>query len=228
MLSGENPLVCLDNRFCCVSSSDGKFRTGECLLQYIADVVPEPLGRVMDTAMHKDGHLFCCRIYPIKNDVGESVAYIGELFNSQAAGRISEKTENRLELLRLCNAIEANTAAVWECTRVLRSKSNAAEYPCEAQLTAIENAAADISTVCRNAFEYANMLGKNHDPAVIDAGEHCSSLERRCNAALAKCGRRIELLTEPEDLRIYADSHCAVRCLGECHSERIAVFSGGQ
>lgn len=214
MLSGENPLVCLDNRFCCVFSPDGKFRPGESLLGYIRETVPEPLGRVMEFSFYKDDKFSCCRIYPIKNDIGESVAYICELISAEAARHIGELTDSPSDILALYNAVEMNISAVWTSSARLRvGLSENRDYAKLAEVLAIEGAMSNISAVCGNAFEYANMLYQNQNSTVIDAGELVMNLAERCNAALAKCGRRIEVLTEPLDLRIYADSRRAVVAL---------------
>lgn len=57
------------------------------------------------------------------------------------------------------------------------------------------------------------MLYRTQRETVVDAGELCENLAKRCNAALAKCGRRIEALIDPGSLYIYADSRRAVVAL---------------
>lgn len=214
MLSGGNPLVCLDNRFCCAFSPDGKFKPGESLLGYIRRTVPEPLGRVMEFPFYKDDKFSCCRIYPIKNEIGESVAYICEIFSAESARHIGELTDSPSDILALYNAVEMNISAVWASSSRLRvNLSENRDYARLADVLAIEGAMSNISAVCGNAFEYANMLYQNQKSTVIDAGEMVLNLAERCNAALAKCGRRVEVLTEPQDLHIYADSRRAVVAL---------------
>lgn len=214
MLSGDNPMVCLDNRFCCVYSPDGKFRPGESLLGNIRETVPEPLGRVMEFTLYRDDIFSCCRIYPIKNDIGESVAYICEIFSADAARHIGELTESPSDILALYNAIELNISTVWRSSSKLRvGLSESHDYAKLADVLAIESAMSNIAAVCGNAFEYANMFSQNQNSTVIDAGELAMNLAERCNAALAKCGRRIEVLTDPQDLRIFADSRRAVVAL---------------
>lgn len=213
MLSGGNPLVCLDNRFCCVQS-DGEFQPGESLLKYIRETVPEPLGCVMDTALYKDEHFYCCRIYPIKNDVGESIAYICELISAENARHIAERTESPSDILPLYNAVEMNLAAVWKSASRLREALMAdKDFGKLSEVCAIEGAVSNISAVCGNAFQYADMLYNNQNFAAIDAGALCRSLADRCNAALAKCGRRIEFFSSQDNLTIYADSRRAVVAL---------------
>lgn len=213
MLSGKNPLVCLDNRFCCVQS-DGLFQPGECLLSFIRETVPEPLGSVMETSLYRDEHFYCCRIYPIKNEIGESIAYICELLSAENARHIAELTEGPSDILPLYNAVEMNIAAIWKSAARLReSLMSSKDYANLSEVFSIEGAMSNISAVCGNAFEYADMLYNNQNFTAIDVGALCRTLEKRCNEALAKCGRRIEMLIEPENLTIYADSRRAVVAL---------------
>lgn len=213
MLSGENPLICLDNRFCVVRAED-LFKPGERLLDFITETVPEPLSCVMETALYRGEKFCCCRIYPIKNDIGESVAYICELISAESARRISERTEAPSDILPLYNAVEMNLSTVWRSTTALREKlSSVQDFPGLSQVIAIEGAISNISAVCGNSFHYADMLYNSQKFAPVDAGALCRSLVKRCNAALAKCGRRVEAVIEPEDLTIYADSRRAVVAL---------------
>ena len=212
-LSGENPLVCLDNRFCVVRAEE-LLQPGERLTDYLSEIVPEPLSCVMETTLYKNEHYTCCRIYPIKNDIGESVAYICELISAEAARRISEHTEASADILPLYNAVEMNLAAVWHNSAGLReSLQRDKDYAKLSHVIAIEGAVSNISAVCGNASHYADMLYNSQKFAPVDAGALCRNIVQRCNAALAKCGRRVEAVIEPEDLTIYADSRRAVVAL---------------
>ena len=213
ILSGENPLICLDNRFCCVKAEE-LFAPGERLLDSVSETVPEPLSCVMETALYKNERFYCCRIYPIKNDIGESIAYICELISAESARRISERTEAPSDTLPLYNAVEMNLATVWRNAASLREGLlESRDYARLSQVIEIEGAVSNISAVCGNAFHYADMLYNSQKFAPVDAGALCRSLIQRCNAALAKCGRRVEVVIEPEDLTIYADSRRAVVAL---------------
>lgn len=150
LFSGSK-VVCLDNRFCVVSCEGSLLESGECVLKSVRETVPEPLGIVMDTTLYKNEHFYCLRLHPIKNGIGETIAYIGEILDS--------------------------------------------------------------GSVRENAFNYAEMLYRTQRETVVDAGELCENLAKRCNAALAKCGRRIEALIDPGSLYIYADSRRAVVAL---------------
>lgn len=208
------PVVCLDNRFCVVSCDDGILKPGECVLKSVSETVPEPLGVVMDTSLYVNERFYCLRLHPIKNPSGETEGYIGELLNSETARGIMERTDGPSDILPLYNAVEMNSAEIWKHAANLRyGMVRAKDYARLSEVLGIETAMSNLASVCENAFNYAEMLYRTQRESVINATELCENLANRCNAALAKCGRRIELLTEPEELYIYADSRRAVVAL---------------
>lgn len=115
------PVVCLDNRFCVVSCDDGILKPGECVLKSVSETVPEPLGVVMDTSLYVNERFYCLRLHPIKNSVGETEAYIGELLTSETARGIMERTDGPSDILPLYNAVEMNSAEIWKHAANLRS-----------------------------------------------------------------------------------------------------------
>lgn len=188
LFSGSS-VVCLDNRFCVVSCEGSLLESGECVLKSVRETVPEPLGVVMDTTLYKNEHFYCLRLHPIKNGIGETIAYIGEILDSGSVRGMMERTEAPSDILPLYNAVEMNSAAIWKHAANLRyGMVKAKDYTRLTEVLGIETAMSNLSSVCEN-------------------------LAKRCNAALAKCGRRIEVLIDPGSLYIYADSRRAVVAL---------------
>ena len=213
LFSGSK-VVCLDNRFCVVSCESSLLEPGECVLKSVRETVPEPLGVVMDTTLYKNEHFYCLRLHPIKNGIGETIAYIGEILDSGSVRGMMERTEGPSDILPLYNAVEMNSAAIWKHAANLRyGMVKAKDYTRLTEVLGIETAMSNLSSVCENAFNYAEMLYRTQRETVVDAGELCENLAKRCNAALAKCGRRIEALIDPGSLYIYADSRRAVVAL---------------
>lgn len=215
MFSGADA-VCLDNRFCVVRGTceSSLFEPGECVLKSVRETVPEPLSTVMDTALYKNDRFYCLRLHPIKNDIGESIAYIGEILDSGAVRGMMERTEGPSDILPLYNAVEMNSAAIWKHAANLRyGLVKSKDYARLSEVLGIETAMSNLSSVCENAFNYAEMLYRTQRESIIDAAELCETLAKRCNAALAKCGRRIEALIDPGGMYIYADSRRAVVAL---------------
>ena len=108
LFSGSK-VVCLDNRFCVVSCEGSLLESGECVLKSVRETVPEPLGVVMDTTLYKNEHFYCLRLHPIKNGIGETIAYIGEILDSGSVRGMMERTEAPSDILPLYNAVEMNS-----------------------------------------------------------------------------------------------------------------------
>lgn len=212
LFSGCN-VVCLDNRFRVISGG-GVLEPGECVLKHVRETIPEPLSVVMEATLYINEQFYCLRLHPIKNASGESEAYIGELMTSEAARSIMERTDGPSDILPLYNAVEMNSAAIWKHAASLRYEMvRTKDYTRLSEVLGIETAMSNLASVCENAFNYAEMMYRSQRESVIDVSELCENLARRCNAALAKCGRRIETLVEPGALYIYADSRRAVVAL---------------
>lgn len=139
-----------------------------------------------------------------------------------------ERTEAPSDILPLYNAVEMNSAAIWKHAANLRyGMVKAKDYTRLTEVLGIETAMSNLSSVCENAFNYAEMLYRTQRETVVDAGELCENLAKRCNAALAKCGRRIEALIDPGSL-YHLRRQPPRRCrAGERSSERAAVFPEG-
>ncbi len=210
----KNPLAFFDSTLKCTGERGGLFVTGENLLSFVREPVPNPMHELTEASVYKDDRFWCCRIMPVKNSAGESEAYICEFISADAARSMSERADIASKLLPLFNAVEYNSAKIWKNTEKLRTAMRSGgNFEQLSGVLEIEAAMSNISAVCTNAYEYADMLSGSQNAASIDAGSLCRRLGEQCNAALAKCGRRIEVLIEPDDLTIYADSRRAAVAL---------------
>lgn len=170
LFSGSS-VVCLDNRFCVVSCEGSLLESGECVLKSVRETVPEPLGIVMDTTLYKNEHFYCLRLHPIKNGIGETIAYIGEILDSGSVRGMMERTEGPSDILPLYNAVEMNSAAIWKHAANLRyGMVKAKDYTRLTEVLGIETAMSNLSSVCENAFNYAEMLYRTQRETVVDAG----------------------------------------------------------
>lgn len=215
LFSGStDPLMCLDSTLKCFWETGGVFSVGDDLLSYVNGSIPNPMHNITEASVYKNERFYCCRIMPIKNAAGESDAYFCELLSADRARSIGERADSVSDMLPLYNAVEYNSAYVWKSAEKLREYfMQSSDYSRLSEILEIEKAMSNISAACGNAFQYANMLSSSQTPVRIDAGALCRKLGERCNAALAKCGRRLEVLIEPEDLAIYADSRRTVVAL---------------
>lgn len=148
LFSGSK-VVCLDNRFCVVSCESSLLEPGECVLKSVRETVPEPLGVVMDTTLYKNEHFYCLRLHPIKNGIGETIAYIGEILDSGSVRGMMERTEGPSDILPLYNAVEMNSAAIWKHAANLRyGMVKAKDYTRLTEVLGIETAMSNLSSVC--------------------------------------------------------------------------------
>lgn len=210
----ENPLAFLDSTLKCVGERGGVFRVGDNLLSFVREAIPNPMHDLTETSLYIKDKFWCCRIMPVKNAAGESDAYICELISFESARTISEKADLASQVLPVFNAVEFNSAKVWDNTDKLRKElREKGDFSSLSKVYEIEAAMANISSVSKNTFEYFNRSYDDQHFTEIDAGALIRWLGGRCNAALAKCGRRIEVITELEDLLIFADSRRAIVAL---------------
>lgn len=214
LFSGREDCVAgFDSAFRCVVGNS-LFAPGDYLMSFLKEPVPDPLHDMAEAPLYKDERFYCCRIMPVKNSAGESEAYICELISTDEARSICEKADIASELLPLFNTVEFNSASIWKSAGELRkSLMESGDYADLALVMDVEKSMANIAAATKNAFEYSRMLQGSQSQALIDAADLCRILGSSCNAALAKCGRRVEVLVAPDDLRIYADSRRAVVAL---------------
>lgn len=210
----KDPVAYLDRGFVCVRETGGVLAVGENLLTYLREAVTNPVQTLTEVTMYKDERFFCCRIMPVKNESGESAAYICEFIGSESARSISERADCASDILPMFNSVEHNSSVIWRNAEKLHTSfQESGDYKRLAEVLEIELAMSNITSVWSNAYEYLNMLYSSQNKVVIDAGALCRALSERCNAALAKCGRRIEAVIEPENLTIFADSRRTVAAL---------------
>lgn len=209
----EDRIAVLDSTLKCVIGSS-VIEVGENLLYIVRDPIPNPMHEITRASIARGEHIYGCRIMPVKNSAGESDAYLVETFTLEDLRPLAERADLASAILPMFNAVEYSSTDIWRAAKRLRQRSmKEKDYPLLSEALAIEGAMANISTVCRNTYEYANMLYNEHPAYVTDAADLCRVLGDKCNAALAKCGRHIDVLVELEDLNIRVNSHRAMVAL---------------
>lgn len=211
----RDTVIFLDHTLRCIhSTNEEEFPLGHNIVEFVPDTPPFPIKSFMQARLCRSNHTYCLRILPITDEFGEPWLYICELIGSESATEISQRTDISAELMAVFEALNFNTAGIW------RSAEDAShellkreEYSLLERVLEIERCTAGISSVFKNYHELTKMLYIEPDNARIDAAALCRYLVKKCNAALAKCGRSIELVTEPDDLQIYADFQRIVAAL---------------
>lgn len=209
----EDRIAVLDSTLKCVRGSS-VIDEGENLLNIVREPIPNPMHEMTQASISKGEHIYGCRIMPVKNSVGESDAYIVETFTLEDLRPLAERADLASAILPMFNAVEYSSTDIWKAAKRLRKRSaRDKDFPLLSEALAIESAMANISTVCRNTYEYANMLYNDKPAYITDAAALCRALGDKCNAALAKCGRHIDVLVELEDLNVRVNSHRAMVAL---------------
>lgn len=208
MLSGSNPLLILDENFRCLYSSDGMFDVGFNVFNNIRKPFPKAVMSVTEISVYKDGAFYCMRIYPIKDEFNSETVYIGEIIQADAIYDMLGCMDIMSKLLPLYNTIEMKIAETWGSLYIVRDKLvKSCNFNLASDLLSAEQAMCYISSVCVNAYEFVNMKNGDADEAIIDVGFLCESCIRKCNYALAKCGRRVICIVSHDDLYVCANGH---------------------
>lgn len=199
----------LDTDFKVIRSSDERmFAKGECMADHFCGNVYVPLKKLTSVRIYKRDKIYCGRLHP----AGEFI--VCEIFTNSDIIRLSEITDMAARILPMYGIVESNTAAMWDSLEKLRGDfAQSGDSTKLAAIMDLESRLSGISSVSRNVYEYCQMCFGEPKLFRIDAGALCRHLVDRCNAALSKCGRHIELLTQPESLHIMADSHRAAAAL---------------
>lgn len=210
-----NTVVLLDRVMKCVWSNNEKvLRSGVSLVSLVRDPLVYPLKGFTQVRVLINGEFACARLTPVRNEHGDPCLYICEIVDSVAALELAVQTDAAAKILPLYNSVEYNMAEVWRCSSELQQEClDSKDFTRLEKLCAIQRSLSNIGSVAKNAFEYVDMLFSKRESARIDAGALLTKLVERCNAGLAKCGRRVEVICDPEELEITADGRHAVTAL---------------
>lgn len=208
-----NAAALLDRTLSCIySSRPALFSEGMAFQSIVHGDLSYPMREFTQVRVMIRDEFYCARIVPIKNEYGDPWLYVCELVNASSATDIAADTDLFARALPVLNSIEYNLAGLWKNTNAL-GESLGGDSAAAANIGALKSSLANIGSVTKNASEFAGMMFGEKDPVAIDAAALMTSLVRRCNAALAKCGRRVELLCDSTELIIGADCRHAVAAL---------------
>lgn len=210
-----NTVLFLDRVMNCVYTNAPKiFPVGKSLISVVRDPFLYPLREFTEVKVLIDGEYSCARINPVKNELNEAWLYICELISSEAALSIAEQTDAGSKLLPMINSVEHNLSYIWTESAQLQSKLlQDKNYDLLSGVFAIESALSNVCSVTKNIYEYTDMMFSEKSLVRTDASSLVGKLIERCNAALAKCGRRVDFICETEELTIMVDCRHAVAAL---------------
>lgn len=209
---GSRRTVLLDRTLACTwSSSPGFFSEGMALQNIVRGRLDYPMRSVTTLRVLIRDEFYCAKITPLKNEYGDPWQYICEFIGGDEAAKITADTDMFAKVMPVFNALEYNIAGLWKSVNALRELNPAGDGA--VQLAAAERSLSGIGSVTKNAFEYTDMIFGEKDAVTLDAAALSATLIKRCNAALAKCGRKVELLCDEGGLFINADCKHAIAAL---------------
>ena len=204
----SNPVAIMDNKFRCAYSNKPKLIPPESsMMSIFQKTVVLPLDTVHITMAVIKGCFYSARLVPLDEEM-----YICEFFDQNTVLSIAENINIYDKILPIVNDIEYNTAALWRGYSVLRSRleadENSNEIRCALQ---IERYLTSLSSVIKNASEYANMLLYSPSSnAVVDLAPLMRDMVERCNTILTVSERYIDFVCELKEVYINAEYRHAV------------------
>lgn len=201
----DEPAAILDKDLKCVfCNRPTLFPEGSDLAEY-SDIEP-PKDRTVRTMLTLGGKSYCARLTPFEDEL-----LLCELFDADALLDMAEKTDLYQKLIPFFNAVEYNTAKLWQTLFAMRDRlENGGDVT--GFVGRFYDRISELSSVVKNGYEYSLMLTRR-DSSVINAVALAEGLVSRCNTILAECGRCVKLVTDNEKLLVEADSRHAIAAL---------------
>lgn len=207
----------LDEAFFCVEYFGEKYiQKGECIIQRTNEPLPYPMVMPCDIVIMSHGENICAKIIPIwySPDDFEPSLYFVIFFDSIKAFDIMSRTDVILKLKPLLGSIEEIVAKAWSSLESLEEMLDAvSNTETKNAFSDIKTNVSDIAHLTNNAFSFASMITEKPIFKRLDAIKYCDMLIKRCNAALAKCGRHIQFLCADRDLYISVDTQHALSAM---------------
>ncbi len=212
-LSGDYALLDRQTRCAAVFGRE-ILRVGDSLAEHAADPLIYPLKSACNVRVMFRGECWCAYVQPIRNEAGDAALYLCSFTDAQQALDVAAQTDALMKLMPLYNAIEQNFAKLWNSAREIEKRfERENDFSALEEVFSLKTALSHIGSASANVYEYAEMLSKAPSVRRLDAAEFCAMLVERCNAALAKCGRRVEFVAAPEPAPICVDARRAMYAL---------------
>lgn len=207
-----NTITVLDRTLRCIYSDNEKLvPKGTDMLQKIREKVVYPFKDCRSVSMMLNGEMYCARLMPQYEHFGDTTLYICEIIDSSNAWEIFRKTDISARFFPLLSSMERNIGLSWGVVSELKDKlENSRDYENLLLVYRLKSYLVDILSISKNFTGYFDMNGETREPVITDAVSLINGFVLRCNAALAKCGRHIELLCDSDRADILIDGRLAI------------------
>lgn len=206
--SFSDPIAVMDFDFWCLyCSKPGLIEPGSSMKKLFLGSVALPLKKPIITAAEIKGAAYGARIAEL-----EERLYICEFFDNDTLLSIVENSGFYGRVFPVIDAVERNTALLWRGFHILESRLSAdgqdGALVCASQFA---KNLTQLNSATKNITEYLHMLSFSAKPkCVIDLFPLLVELVARCNTALLKCGRYVDILCEPDVFYVYAEQRHVV------------------
>lgn len=204
----SNPIAVMDFDFTCLFCNPNRFiKAGSSMKHVFMGIVTLPLKKPVITAAEIKGVPYSVRL----TELGERL-YICEFFDGDTLLSLVENSGLYEKVFPVIDTIERNTASLWHGIRILESKlidEGQEETACCA--VQLKKSLTRLNSATKNVSEYLHMLSHSSKPrSVIDLSSLLVGLVARCNTALLKSGRYVDIFCESDRMYIYAAQRHAV------------------
>lgn len=200
----ESKIAVLDKHYVCIRSNDIICK-GDYLISFVQEGIPSGLDKFKLVSLKVREKYYCCRLMPVPNSGGEVTAYLAETISLEDLIPYAERADLPTSVLPMFSSLEYNIGKLWKASSVIKKQiEDISEL---SALTTIESSIANISVICRNAFEYVNILHPSIPANVVCMGDMLRMLDKKCNKTLGKCGRKISFSIQVEDLNVRVNLH---------------------
>lgn len=204
--SNPNPVALLDESLVCVYSNNQRLLPKETSFRScIQTDIDFPVTTLIQTIFLRNGMSFCARISPYED------VLVCELFDANTLLKMAEDTDYYSKIMPIFNALEHNTARLWNTLFAVRDCINNSE-----DITWLDSRLYDqiseLSSVIKNVSEYS-MTFTHNKPVLIDIITLTEGVVKRCNTILAECGRCIDFVYDIKKMYIRADARHVINAL---------------
>lgn len=206
--SFSNPIAVMDFDFRCLyCSKPDLIKPGSLMKRvFLGSVTLPPEKPIITAAEIKDA------AYSVRLAELEDRLYICEFFDNDTLLSIMENSGFYERVFPIIDSVERNTALLWHGLHILESRLSEDGQDealiCTSQLT---KNLTRLNSATKNITEYLHMLSFSSKPkSVVDLFPLLVELVARCNTALLKCGRYVDILCAPDVFYVYAEQRHVV------------------
>ena len=207
----ERPLFLLDSGLNCIFSGNREIiRKGMNITSMLRTRPRLPLESSCELSLYHRGHFYYARLIPVRNMEKER-AYVCEVVDMQRAAQIYDMTDLGSQAFLEYSNMQHLIAQLWRSLSLLREADDTKTAD---TLEYMEELLYGFSDLIANKHEHLRSVYGEKLHTLFNIDSLCERLCDRCNAVLAKCGRRIDYVgSDAAQLYVNISARSAVTAL---------------